>query len=109
MTIGSLAAIIKGIAFPIFSVLFGEITNVFSNNRKNHDKMVEDATNLCIQMAILGIITLLISLIQKAPWMIVGERMNIEFRIRYLKSLLRQEPGWYDTQKASEIASKASV
>ena len=88
MGIGTVSAIIMGMAFPYFSLLFGQVTNVFSKN-KSSQEMVDEATELCIKMIYLGIGTLLISVVKKAPWMIVGERMNIQFRIRYLISLLR--------------------
>ena len=46
--------------------------------------MVKEATSLCLNMIYLGVGTLIISIVKKAPWMIVGERMNIQFRISYL-------------------------
>jgi ATP-binding cassette subfamily B (MDR/TAP) protein 1 len=41
-----------------------------------------------------------------ACWMIAGERQGIALRKEYLKSLLRQEIGWFDTINQSELATK---
>ena len=38
--------------------------------------------------------------------MISGERQSIACRKAYLKSLLRQEIGWFDMINQSELASK---
>ena len=40
-----------------------------------------------------------------ACWMIAGERQSIACRKEYLRSLLRQEIGWFDVINQSELAS----
>jgi ATP-binding cassette, subfamily B (MDR/TAP), member 1 len=39
-------------------------------------------------------------------WIITGQRQSIACRKEYLKSLLRQEIGWFDTINQSELATK---
>ena len=70
---------------------------------------MEDATKLSLYYLLLGVSGLLIAPIAKAPWLYVAERTNIAFRLHILESLLKQEPGWYDTQKAGELGSKTSL
>ena len=41
-----------------------------------------------------------------ACWMITGERQGVACRKDYLKSLLRQEIGWFDTINQSELSTK---
>lgn len=41
-----------------------------------------------------------------ACWMIAGERQGIACRKAYLRSLLRQEVGWFDMLNQTELASK---
>ena len=39
-------------------------------------------------------------------WMIAGERQAISCRKAYLRSLLRQEIGWFDMLNQTELASR---
>ena len=41
-----------------------------------------------------------------AGWMITGERQGIACRKAYLKSLLKQEIGWFDMKNQTELASQ---
>jgi ATP-binding cassette subfamily B (MDR/TAP) protein 1 len=41
-----------------------------------------------------------------ATWAISSERQAIRCRMEYLKAILRQEPGWHERQKSTEIAEK---
>ena len=79
--------ILTSMMWPLFSIIFGKIVNAFSPlNTK--DEMIDEATKLTGLMAILGVICFFISFVARAPFIFVGEHMNIEYRIAYLKSLL---------------------
>lgn len=44
-----------------------------------------------------------------ACWLITGERQSMRCRKEYLKSLLRQEIGWFDLVNQSELTSQFST
>ncbi len=93
--------------WPIFSILFGQIINTFRQDNK--EKMVEEATRYCVIMIILGVSGFIMSPIARAPFILVAENRNVYFRKKVLESLLQQEPGWYETQNASEIATATNL
>jgi ATP-binding cassette subfamily B (MDR/TAP) protein 1 len=96
-----------GVFWPAFSIMFGSIINTFSLEDK--DEMVDEATRLCVIMFILGVVGFVLSPIARAPFILVAENRNIYFRKRVLESLLQQEPGWYETQNANEIATATNL
>ena len=59
-----------------------------------------------IKIILLGIVSLFSGWIMFSCWMIAGESQGITCRKEYLKSLLRQEVGWFDCIEQSEVASR---
>ena len=53
----------------------------------------------------LGLGALVSSWIAFASWTIVSERMGVKCRKEYMKSLLRQDVGWYDLVNQFELSS----
>ena len=47
----------------------------------------------------LGVATFFVASIMYSGWMIAGERQAVKCREEYFKSLMKQEVGWFDTQK----------
>lgn len=94
MTVGSIAALIMGAIIPIFSLLWGDLTDAFSSN---HDELVAKTRNIMFIFFGVGAGSFVIGWLMFACWMITGERQAIACRKAYLKSLLRQEIGWFDS------------
>lgn len=59
--------------------------------------MVDSAKNIMINFILIGIAAWVAGWGMFACWMISGERQGIALRKEYLRSLLRQEIGWFDT------------
>lgn len=47
-------------------------------------------------------------MIKVACWTMAGERQVQKMRIKYVRSILSQEVGWFDTCGASELSTRAS-
>jgi ATP-binding cassette subfamily B (MDR/TAP) protein 1 len=82
MFVGSLAALANGAAFPLFSVIFGEISNSFTPTGEADygDKLVETAGKLALWFFLIGCGSFVCSYIMFSFWMISGERQAIRFR-----------------------------
>ncbi|EGC33546.1 hypothetical protein DICPUDRAFT_80697 [Dictyostelium purpureum] len=110
MFVGSFCAIANGATMPAISIAFGRLLNVFSpDNFKdpNYDLMDQVTKNALIFVYI-GIGAFVCSYFEVAFWMLTGERQAIRCRKEYFKAILRQEIGWYDITKSSELSSRIS-
>jgi ATP-binding cassette subfamily B (MDR/TAP) protein 1 len=102
MTIGTICACALGTAMPGFAILLGDMTDAFS---KTSDDMVEAGTQIMYKFIYVAIAELFAGWGALACWMITSERQGISCRKEYLKSLLKQEIGWFDTINQSELAT----
>lgn len=90
--VGSLCAAAVGVAIPMFVVLWGNITNNYGET-----DLEAAAKNTMFNFFYIGAGALLAGWGMVGCWMIAGQRQSIACRREYLKSLLRQEIGWFDT------------
>jgi ATP-binding cassette subfamily B (MDR/TAP) protein 1 len=102
MVLGTICACAMGTALPSFALLWGNMTNSFSDS----NKMVDSSREVMYQFIYIGLGALVAGWGMFASWMITGERQGIACRKEYLRSLLRQEIGWFDTINQSELSTK---
>lgn len=105
MVVGSIAALAMGTAFPAFSYIMGDMIDNFASA----DEMVDKAKDTMLIFIYVGIGAFAAGWIMFACWMITGERQAIACRKAYLRSLLKQEIGWFDVINQNEIASRFST
>lgn len=70
------------------------MTNSFGTSAA---QMEDEAKRLMLIFIYIGLGAFAIGWAMFACWIIAGERQSIACRREYLKSLLRQEIGWFDT------------
>lgn len=68
--------------------------------------MVQQTKRTMLIFIYVGIGAFFAGWVMFACWMIAGERQGITCRKQYLRSLLRQEIGWFDMHNQTELASK---
>lgn len=96
MVIGSVGAAIEGAAMPVFTVLWGNMTDAFGGNSSNPDAAVNQSREIMWNFLEIGLGVFLASWIMFGCWMMAGERQAIRCRKKYLGALLKQEIGWFD-------------
>jgi ATP-binding cassette subfamily B (MDR/TAP) protein 1 len=102
LVVGTICAIAMGVALPSFAILWGNMTNKFGDGGS-----IEDAAkDIMLSFIYIGLGAFAAGWGMFACWMIAGERQSIACRKEYLRSLLRQEIGWFDTINQSELATK---
>lgn len=101
MVVGSIAALGMGVALPSFSYIWGKMTDSFAKQ-----DMVEASKSTLLTFIWVGLGAFGAGWLMFACWMIAGERQAIACRKAYLRSLLRQEVGWFDMLNQTELASK---
>jgi len=94
---GTLAAIAHGVMMPLFAVFFGDLIDAGNNSEAASPQAVLDATgSVAWKIILLGGVSGLLSIVQVFGYQTSAQRQGVRIRTLFLKSLLRQEMGWYD-------------
>ncbi|XP_002967417.2 ABC transporter B family member 21 [Selaginella moellendorffii] len=107
--LGSVAAAVNAIVFPMFGLLLSSILGVFYNPDRN--ELRKGANFWASMFVVLACACFIIIPCQMVSFAYVGQ--NLIRRIRYLtfKTVLRQEIGWFDARENSSgaISSRLST
>ena len=74
----------------------------------NPDGFSDSIADIAKQFCYVAVANLVSSTLQVTAWSIAGERQTHKLRLKYVKSILRMEVGWYDTNNPSSLATKIS-
>ncbi|KAK4725827.1 hypothetical protein R3W88_030744 [Solanum pinnatisectum] len=97
MIIGSIAAVGSGISFSLMAVLFGEIVDSFGMTVDN-EKVVGEVSKVSLKFIYLALGSGLATFAQVTCWTVTGERQAARIRCLYLKTVLRQDIGFFDLE-----------
>ncbi|KAH0704992.1 hypothetical protein KY290_012025 [Solanum tuberosum] len=97
MIIGSIAAVGSGISFSMMAVLFGEIVDSFGMTVDN-EKVVGEVSKVSLKFIYLALGSGLATFAQMTCWTVTGERQAARIRCLYLKTVLRQDIGFFDQE-----------
>ncbi|XP_037413695.1 ABC transporter B family member 4-like isoform X1 [Triticum dicoccoides] len=107
MAVGSLGAVANGVSEPLISVLFGDVINSFGQSTSS--TVLRAVTKVCLNFIYLGVGAAVASFLQVSCWTMAGERHSSRIRSLYLKSVLRQDIAFFDTQMTTgEAVSRMS-
>ncbi|KAL0398392.1 UNVERIFIED_CONTAM: ABC transporter B family member 9 [Sesamum radiatum] len=107
MTIGTVSAIGNGLTQPVMTVIFGELINSFAGT--DTSQVVHVISKISLKFVYLAIGAGIASLLQMMCWMVTGERQAARIRGLYLKTILRQDIEFFDTQTTTgEVIGRMS-
>lgn len=106
MVLGSIGSAITGVSLPIFNILFGQMLDAL--NKKGVDGYQDAVNQVCISFVVVACANVLSGVMQVYFWSAAGERQTQRFREKYVKSILSQEIGWFDTCGAGELSTKVA-
>ncbi|XP_002519757.2 ABC transporter B family member 9 [Ricinus communis] len=107
MIVGTVSAIGNGLAQPLMTLLFGQLINSFGTTDPSN--VVHEVSKLSLKLVYLAIGSGIASLLQVACWMVTGERQSARIRGLYLKTILRQDIGFFDTETTTgEVIGRMS-
>ncbi len=95
MVVGVVAAVCNGAAIPLLGFLTGSVINAFAE-----DDIIAAIRPTIIYFVVVGVATLLLSMLQNACWAISGERQSHRIRLHYVRALFRQELAWFELEKS---------
>nr|XP_025879974.1 ABC transporter B family member 19 [Oryza sativa Japonica Group] len=96
LVLGCVGAMINGGSLPWYSYLFGNFVNKIVNVDKT--QMMKDVKQISVYMAFLAAVVVVGAYLEITCWRIIGERSALRMRREYLKAVLRQEIGFFDTE-----------
>ncbi|XP_050230996.1 ABC transporter B family member 9 [Mercurialis annua] len=107
MIVGSVAALANGLAQPLMTLIFGQLINSFGTS--DPSGVVHQVSQLSLKLVYLAIGSGIAALLEVACWMVTGERQSARIRSLYLKTILRQEIGFFDTETTTgEVIGRMS-
>ncbi|BFG28034.1 hypothetical protein CerSpe_143080 [Prunus speciosa] len=107
MIVGSICAVGNGLSQPLMTLVFGNLINTFGAT--DPADIVPMVSKVSLKFVYLAIGTGMAAFIQVACWMVTGERQATRIRGLYLKTILRQDIAFFDTEaNTGEIIGRMS-
>ncbi|XP_009787798.1 LOW QUALITY PROTEIN: ABC transporter B family member 19-like [Nicotiana tabacum] len=97
LLLGCIGALINGGSLPWYSYLFGNFVNKIALD-KDKDRMMKDVEMVCVLMTGLTAVVVVGAYLETTCWRLVGERSAHRIRTKYLRAVLRQDIGFFDTE-----------
>ncbi|XP_071713467.1 ABC transporter B family member 14-like [Rutidosis leptorrhynchoides] len=98
MAFASLGSIIHGLAQPLGYLLLGKAIDAFGNNIHDDVGMVKALKKVIPFVWYMAFATFPAGIIEVGGWMYASERQVTRLRLAYLKAVLKQEIGAFDTE-----------
>ncbi|WVZ18365.1 hypothetical protein V8G54_005687 [Vigna mungo] len=98
MGLGSVGSIVHGMALPVGYLLLGKALDAFGNNIENIDAMVKALKKVVPFVWYMAIATFPAGVLEIGCWMYASERQLLRLRLAYLRAVLNQEIGAFDTE-----------
>ncbi|XP_068661614.1 ABC transporter B family member 4-like [Aristolochia californica] len=108
MIVGTLASIANGAAMPVMTILFGQLVDSFGET-VDRNKVVDEVSKVSLKFVYLAVGSGVASFLQVACWVVTGERQAARIRALYLKTILRQDVGFFDKETSTgEVVGRMS-
>ncbi len=121
-------ASIAGVGLPLFSLVFGNLTNSLappaidsgfsstntssnssSSTPTHNPQIIDQASEYSSYFVYIGIGVCICNFISMGVFLNVSEKVSGRIRKAYFEALLKQEIGWFDVLNPNELASKVSI
>lgn len=106
MVWGTLNAIAMGAMLPCFSIVFGEMFNVFFDDEGD---MKDQIGVIALLFAGLGVASFFFGYMQVASWSIVGENLATKLRLIVFESVIQQEISYFDQHRTGDIMNRLTT
>ncbi|MCD7457389.1 ATP-binding cassette sub- B member 9 [Datura stramonium] len=108
MAIGTFGAIGEGLTQPLMTLIFGHIINSFGASSSSSE-VLPQVSKAAIYYVYLAIGSGIAIFLQMSCWMVTGERQATRIRGLYLKTILRQDIAFFDTETTTgEVIGRMS-
>jgi len=100
-----------GLAQPVMIILFADMFAATGSLMSgNASKMIEEMINtICVRFTIVGGALFVCAWLSEACFKSSGIRQSAAWRKNYIKSIMRQDVGWYDVNQPNELPSRVAA
>jgi ATP-binding cassette subfamily B (MDR/TAP) protein 1 len=105
MIIGSCASMVTGASLPFVNFLFGDILDSLSGDPNGFTDAIK---GLVFQFLWVSLANMVSSTVQLTMWSMAGERQTQKLRESYVRAILSQEIGYFDTCGAAALSTKVA-
>ncbi|XP_052201325.1 ABC transporter B family member 9 [Diospyros lotus] len=107
MSVGTVCAVANGLVQPLMTLIFGTLINSFGSS--DRARVVHEVSKVSLKFVYLAIGSGIASFLQVSCWMVTGERQAARIRGLYLKTILRQDIAFFDTETTTgEVIGRMS-
>ncbi|KAK7412536.1 hypothetical protein VNO78_04000 [Psophocarpus tetragonolobus] len=107
MTIGTISAMANGWSQPLMTLILGKLINTFGSTHPSNT--IKQVSKVALLFVYLAIGTGIAAFLQVACWMVTGERQAARIRGLYLKTILKQDIAFFDTETTTgEVIGRMS-
>ncbi|XP_058085069.1 ABC transporter B family member 21-like [Magnolia sinica] len=106
LLLGSIAAVVSGVIFPIFSILISNIIRTFD---EPPSKLRKDSRFWSLMFVILGVASLVSNPVQTYLFSVAGSRLIKRIRAMSFEKVTYMEIGWFDSHENSSGAVGARL
>ncbi|KAL2912416.1 hypothetical protein HK105_208119 [Polyrhizophydium stewartii] len=116
-TVGILAALASGAAFPLMTIIMGELVDVFGRwtaqsfpgQLVTPDELSSAVTSKVLYLVYIAIGSFAATYIYMSSFVLTSERQTHAVREQYLRAVIRQNIGWFDNVGAGEVATRITT
>lgn len=103
MFLGTVGAVGDGMSTNVLLVFASRLMNSlgYSKNPQNHGNFMNEVEKYSLYFVYLGLAVMLVAFMEGYCWSRTSERQVRRIRFKYLEAVLRQEVGFFDSQKAT--------
>lgn len=109
LALGLIMAAAAGVCLPIFTIIFGSMTNEFTNffvYGASKEHFQSRINHFALYFVYLAVATFGTTAIKTYITVERGERLTARIRANYLKAILRQNIGYFDKLGAGEVTNR---
>ncbi|KAK3404202.1 hypothetical protein EUGRSUZ_K00514 [Eucalyptus grandis] len=101
MALGTLGSVVHGMAQPVGYLLLGKALDAFGSHIDNKDETVHALKKVVPYVWYMAFATFPAGILEIGCWMYASERQTARIRLEFLRLVLRQEIGAFDTELSS--------
>ncbi|XP_061370011.1 ABC transporter B family member 9-like [Gastrolobium bilobum] len=107
MIIGTISSVANGLSQPLMTVILGKVINTFGST--DPSRTINEVSKVSLLFVYLAIGSGIASFLQVSCWMVTGERQAARIRGLYLKTILKQDIAYFDTETTTgEVIGRMS-
>ncbi|CAM6075034.1 unnamed protein product [Sphagnum tenellum] len=110
MTVGTICAIVDGLIWPAIAYVQARIVSKFASLLHSDPELAaQKISSYALILVYISIVSGLASYLEISCWMYTGERQAGRIRAKYVRAILRQNVGYFDTESSNTAAVVSSV